>query len=116
MAANTAEGLLLLDWIDEQIGDLPYGVDIVIPNKYEGMDASDLDPDVLKKTLNDLVPQEHIDFVTSPSEYGDRYGEQGQASGRMPYFSQILTPEQIEAVVEYERELAEARREGDNGQ
>ena len=27
-----------LDWIDEHIGDQPYGVDIVIPNKYEGMD------------------------------------------------------------------------------
>ena len=29
-----------LKWIDENIGDKPYGVDIVIPNKYEGMDAS----------------------------------------------------------------------------
>ncbi len=28
-----------LNWIDEHIGDHPYGVDIVIPNKYEGMDA-----------------------------------------------------------------------------
>jgi NAD(P)H-dependent flavin oxidoreductase YrpB (nitropropane dioxygenase family) len=52
-----------LAWIDENIGDHPYGVDIVIPNKYEGMDATDLSPEVLKKTLNDLVPQEHIDFA-----------------------------------------------------
>ncbi len=28
-----------LNWIDEHIGDQPYGVDIVIPNKYEGMDS-----------------------------------------------------------------------------
>src|ERR1700742_3774287 len=28
-----------LKWIDENIGDHPYGVDIVIPNKYEGMDS-----------------------------------------------------------------------------
>lgn len=35
----------------------------MIPNKYEGMDATDLSPEVLKKTLNDLVPQEHIDFA-----------------------------------------------------
>ena len=27
-----------LQWIDEHIGDKPYGVDIVIPGKYEGMD------------------------------------------------------------------------------
>ena len=38
-----------LKWIDENIGDHPYGVDIVIPNKYEGMDQVDLDPEVLKK-------------------------------------------------------------------
>ncbi|MEZ0359612.1 monooxygenase [Mycobacterium sp. ENV421] len=52
-----------LKWIDENIGDHHYGVDIVIPNKYEGMDSTDLSPEVLKKTLNDLVPQEHIDFA-----------------------------------------------------
>ena len=50
-----------LNWIDEHIGDHPYGVDIVIPNKYEGMDSTDLSPEVLKKTLNALVPQEHLD-------------------------------------------------------
>ena len=27
-----------LHWIDEHVGDKPYGVDIVIPGKYEGMD------------------------------------------------------------------------------
>ena len=27
-----------LDWIDEKIGDYPYGVDTVIPQKYEGME------------------------------------------------------------------------------
>lgn len=26
-----------LDWIDKHIGDYPYGVDTVIPQKYEGM-------------------------------------------------------------------------------
>ncbi len=29
-----------LNWIDEHIGDHTYGVDIVIPNKYEGMDST----------------------------------------------------------------------------
>ena len=32
-----------LNWIDEHIGDRPYGVDIVIPGKYEGMGATDAD-------------------------------------------------------------------------
>ena len=30
-----------LDWIDAHIGDYPYGVDTVIPQKYEGMDNKD---------------------------------------------------------------------------
>ena len=46
--------------------------------------------------------EEHTDFVANGREYGQQYGVQGQASGRMPYFSQILTREQIDAVVEYD--------------
>ena len=38
-----------LDWIDEHIGDLPYGVDIVIPQKYEGM--GDMSPEDLEREL-----------------------------------------------------------------
>jgi NAD(P)H-dependent flavin oxidoreductase YrpB (nitropropane dioxygenase family) len=50
-----------LDWIDEQIGDRPYGVDIVIPQKYEGM--GDVSAEELEKKLWAMVPQEHIDFA-----------------------------------------------------
>ena len=49
-----------LKWIDEHIGDHPYGVDIVIPNKYEGMD-SHLSAEELADTLRKMVPQEHLD-------------------------------------------------------
>lgn len=51
-----------LNWIDQNIGDHPYGVDIVIPNKYEGMD-SQLSAEELTKQLQALVPQEHLDFA-----------------------------------------------------
>ena len=50
-----------LDWIDEHIGDHIYGVDIVIPQKYEGM--GEMDPEKLEKMLMDMVPQEHHDFA-----------------------------------------------------
>lgn len=50
-----------LDWIDEHIGDKPYGVDIVIPQKYEGM--GDMDEDQLEKELWKMVPDEHMDFA-----------------------------------------------------
>src|SRR4051812_1458223 len=51
-----------LDWIDANIGDHSYGVDIVIPNKYEGMD-SNLSADELARMLADMVPKEHLDFA-----------------------------------------------------
>ena len=43
-----------LDWIDAHIGDYPYGVDTVIPQKYEGMDNKD--PEELLEQLKALVP------------------------------------------------------------
>ena len=51
-----------LNWIDEHIGDRPYGVDIVIPNKYEGMDAN-LSGEELAEMLRKMVPQQHLDFA-----------------------------------------------------
>jgi len=49
--------------------------------------------------------EEHVDFIKTGSEDGVRYGQQGQGSGRMPGFDQLLTDEQIRAIVEYERGL-----------
>ena len=51
-----------LNWIDERIGDHPYGVDIVIPNKYEGMDTN-MSGEELAEMLRTMVPQQHLDFA-----------------------------------------------------
>jgi NAD(P)H-dependent flavin oxidoreductase YrpB (nitropropane dioxygenase family) len=48
-------------WIDEHIGDKPYGVDIVIPGKYEGM--GELDPKKLEEMLLASVPEQHRQFA-----------------------------------------------------
>jgi len=50
--------------------------------------------------------EEHYDFIASGRAFGERYGLQGKASGRMPYFANVLTEEQIRAIVTYERRLA----------
>ncbi|MCB1685549.1 MAG: nitronate monooxygenase, partial [Pseudomonadales bacterium] len=50
-----------LTWIDEHIGDLPYGVDIVIPGKYEGMGEGDAEK--LEQELKDLIPEQHRKFA-----------------------------------------------------
>src|SRR5215813_2597954 len=50
-----------LKWIDEHIGDKPYGVDIVIPGKYEGM--GEVDPRKLEEQLLAAVPEQHRRFA-----------------------------------------------------
>ena len=56
--------------------------------------------------------EDHYAFVAEGRLFGEKYGVQGKASGRMPFFGQLLTTEQIEAVVEYERSLAETAGNG----
>ena len=49
---------------------------------------------------------DHVEFITQGAEDGQQYGVQGQSrKGMMPGFGQMLTKEQIEAIVEYERSL-----------
>jgi len=50
-----------LDWIDARIGDKPYGVDTVIPNKYEGM--GEMDPERLEEKLRAAIPPEVREFA-----------------------------------------------------
>jgi NAD(P)H-dependent flavin oxidoreductase YrpB (nitropropane dioxygenase family) len=58
-----------LTWLDEHVGDRPYGVDIVIPGKYEGM--GELDPVKLEAELKAMVPEGHRTFTkTILAEHG----------------------------------------------
>lgn len=49
-----------LEWIDEHT-DKPYGVDVVIPGKYEGM--GELDASKLEADLEAMIPDEHRRFA-----------------------------------------------------
>jgi NAD(P)H-dependent flavin oxidoreductase YrpB (nitropropane dioxygenase family) len=50
-----------LDWIDQRVGDKPYGIDVIIPNKYEGL--GERDPEKLKAMLSAAVPRGHREFA-----------------------------------------------------
>lgn len=50
-----------LRWIDQKVGDRPYGVDIVIPGKYEGV--GELDAEKLEAKLREMIPSEHRAFA-----------------------------------------------------
>lgn len=49
--------------------------------------------------------QKHVEFVTTGSDFQKQYGTQGIGSGRMPGFGKLLTKEQIDEIVIYERGL-----------
>ena len=53
-------------------------------------------------------PTTHVEFITEGAEYAKPYGIRGlggDEGGGMPGFGRMLTKEQIEAIVEYERGL-----------
>lgn len=47
-----------LTWIEEQVGGRPYGVDLLVPEKFAAGD-----PDDLIASLRAQIPQAHLDFV-----------------------------------------------------
>ena len=55
-----------LTWIDKQVNGRPYGVDLLVPEKF-----ADGDPDNLVASLRAQIPQSHLDFVNGLLE---KYG------------------------------------------
>ena len=56
-----------LEWIEQETGGKPYGVDLLIPTHYVGSDAGGLDA----KQLRGLLPDEHVQWLDDLLE---RYG------------------------------------------
>ena len=58
--AHTPEQLEIdLDWIEEEIGGRPYGVDLIIPAKYAGSDEGG----ITREKLEALIPPGHREFL-----------------------------------------------------
>jgi NAD(P)H-dependent flavin oxidoreductase YrpB (nitropropane dioxygenase family) len=71
-----------LKWIEEQIGDRPYGVDILMPADYVGRDEGGFD--VAK--LEAMIPQAHRDFVDALlHEHGVPEMPEGMESPRLDF-------------------------------
>ncbi|MGF1599654.1 MAG: nitronate monooxygenase [Acidimicrobiales bacterium] len=59
-AGHTPEQLDIdLAWITDEVGDRPFGVDIIVPAKYEGKD----DGELAVSTLKERIPAEHRRFL-----------------------------------------------------
>ena len=64
-AGHTPEQLDIdLQWIRDEVGDKPFGVDIIVPAKYEGSAEGGKS----LSELNDMIPQGHRDFVEDMME------------------------------------------------
>ena len=48
-----------LEWIEDEIGDRPYGVDLIVPAKYAG----DGDGGYTMDDIAQLIPAEHREFI-----------------------------------------------------
>jgi len=66
-AGHTPEQLDIdMKWIVDEIGDRPFGVDIIVPAKYTGSDAGGLSV----RDLKDMIPEQHRTFL---ADMMDRY-------------------------------------------
>jgi NAD(P)H-dependent flavin oxidoreductase YrpB (nitropropane dioxygenase family) len=92
-----------LKWIDEHIGDKPYGVDIVIPGKYEGK-GQDLDAAELEKKLAAMIPPEHMEFAARIlAQHGVPELPEGERARQLlGWTAQTATP-QVELSLRHEK-------------
>ncbi|MHB2022214.1 MAG: nitronate monooxygenase [Mycobacteriales bacterium] len=66
--AHTPEELEIdLSWLEQQTGDRPFGVDLLMPRKFVGQDQGGME----RKALKDLVPASHRSFVDALLERFD---------------------------------------------
>jgi NAD(P)H-dependent flavin oxidoreductase YrpB (nitropropane dioxygenase family) len=92
-----------LRWIDEHVGDRPYGVDIVIPGKYEGM--GELDPVKLEEQLKAMIPREHFEFADRIlAEHGvPKLPEGERPVGQLLGWTAATATPQVEVALRHEK-------------
>ena len=84
VAHSPAQLEIDLAWIEAEIGDRPYGIDLIVPAKYAGSDGGGYTLDDIRK----LIPAEHIAFVDDilrrydVPELSEGEGRGGVLSGR----------------------------------
>jgi NAD(P)H-dependent flavin oxidoreductase YrpB (nitropropane dioxygenase family) len=89
-------------WIDDHVGDHPYGIDLVIPAKYEGM--GELDPSKLEETLREMIPDEHRDFAAKLlADHGVPELPEDEQGGRLLGWTQATAEPQLEVALSHDK-------------
>lgn len=94
-----------LDWIEAEIGDRPFGVDLIVPAKYAGSD----DGGLTWSAISELIPAEHVAFV---DDIMRRYDvprlpddEQSEPTGDAAIFSANRADPQLEIALAHRTAL-----------
>ncbi|MFP6626424.1 MAG: nitronate monooxygenase family protein [Deltaproteobacteria bacterium] len=91
-----------LSWIDAHVGDNPYGVDLVIPGKYEGMGETDMDK--LETMLRAQVPQGHRDFAADLlARYGVPELPEGEEVRELLGWTEATAGPQVETILKHDK-------------
>ena len=60
VAGHSSKNLKMeLEWIEQEVGDKPYGVDLLLPAKFVGSDRGGFDA----AQMDELIPEEHRKFL-----------------------------------------------------
>jgi NAD(P)H-dependent flavin oxidoreductase YrpB (nitropropane dioxygenase family) len=91
-----------LEWIDEHVGERPYGVDIVIPGKYEGQ--GELDAEKLEAQLREMIPEQHRAFAKRLlAEHGVPELPEGEQARELLGWTQATAGPQVETALGHDR-------------
>jgi len=90
-----------MKWIDDHIGDKPYGVDVVIPQKYAGK-GEELDAAALEQKLAEMIPGEHRAFAKRLlSEHGVPELPEGEKARELLGWTATTAGPQVEAILKH---------------
>jgi hypothetical protein len=89
-----------LTWIEKQVGGKPYGVDLLVPEKFAAGD-----PDNLIASLRAQIPRAHIDFVNGLLA---KYGIPEASAGTAPRdeIAASLSFREVRPAAEITRQIA----------
>lgn len=88
VAHSTKQLEIDLDWIENEVGDRPYGVDLIVPAKYAGDgdggytmdDIRKLIPDTHREFVDDILARYDVPELSDPNDAGGgMYGSDGDA-------------------------------------
>lgn len=90
------------NWIDEHVDDKPYGVDLVIPQRYEGM--GEMDPQKLEAQLRAAIPEQHREFAAKLlADHGVPELPPGEQHHELLGMSLATASPQLEVTLTHER-------------